>query len=130
MPMVSKSLLALVFAGGALGTSIRYAIEILVGNLPQAQLTMTSIVNLLGATLLGFISNHRFFRSPTRESFWAVGFLGGFTTMSGLALITAGSEFGLSTIGLIYWFIVLAQLALGVACFRLGLVIASRSGGL
>jgi fluoride ion exporter CrcB/FEX len=46
-------LLPLVFIGGAFGTSLRYAIEILLGTLPQGQILVTSFVNLLGATLLG-----------------------------------------------------------------------------
>jgi fluoride ion exporter CrcB/FEX len=122
--MVSKQLLPLVFAGGAFGTSLRYAIEILLGTLPQGQIIVTSFVNLLGAALLGHVSVHKFFASPTRQSFWGVGFLGGFTTMSGLALITAGAELGLSAEGPIYWLLVLAQLVIGVAAYRLGLIVA------
>ncbi len=122
--MVSKFLLPLVFAGGAFGTSLRYAIEILVGTLPQGQIFLTSFVNLLGAALLGFVSIHKFFATPTRQSFWGVGFLGGFTTMSGLAVITAGAELGLSAAGPIYWLLVVLQLVMGVAAYRLGLIMA------
>jgi CrcB protein len=122
--MVSKQLLPLVFVGGALGTSLRYAIEILLGTLPQGQILVTSFVNLLGAALLGFVSVNKLFASSTRQSFWGVGFLGGFTTMSGLAVITAGAELGLSTAGPIYWLLVLLQLVIGVAAYRLGIVMA------
>jgi fluoride ion exporter CrcB/FEX len=122
--MVSKQLLPLVFAGGAVGTSVRYSIELLVGNLPQGQIFITSFVNLLGAALLGFVSAHKFFTSPKQQSFWAVGLLGGFTTMSGLAVITASAEFGLSELGTIYWLLVLMQLVIGVAAYRLGLIFA------
>ena len=124
MPMVSKQLLPLIFIGGALGTSLRYTIEILAGTLPQGQIIVTSFVNLFGAALLGFVSANKLFNSSTRQSFWGVGFLGGFTTMSGLAVITAGAEHGLAAAGPIYWLLVLAQLVIGVAAYRLGLIVA------
>ena len=122
--MVSRQLLPLIFAGGALGTSLRYSIEIMVGNLPQGQIILTSFVNLLGAALLGFVSAHKFFAPATMQSFWGVGLLGGFTTMSGLAMISAGADLGLSAVGPIYWLLVLVQLVIGVAAYRLGLVMA------
>ena len=124
--MVSRNLLPLVFAGGALGTLLRYTVEILLGNLPQGQIIVTSIVNLLGAALLGFISVHKYFSGQAKQSFWGVGFLGGFTTMSGLAVITAGADLGLSTAGPIYWLLVFLQLVIGVAAYRLGLIVAGR----
>jgi CrcB protein len=124
--MVSKQLLPLVFAGGALGTSLRYTIEILLGTLPQGQIIVTSIVNLLGAALLGFVSVHKYFSGPAKQSFWGVGFLGGFTTMSGLAVITAGADLGLSTAGYVYWILVFLQLVIGVAAYRLGLIVAGE----
>jgi fluoride ion exporter CrcB/FEX len=122
--MVSKQLLPLIFIGGAFGTSLRYAIEILLGTLPQGQILVTSFVNLLGAALLGFVSVHKFFTPSKMQAFWGVGFLGGFTTMSGLAVITAGADLGLSAVGPIYWLLVLLQLVIGVAAYRLGLVVA------
>jgi len=122
--MVSRQLLPLVFLGGALGTSLRYLIEILFGSMPQGQIILTSFVNLLGAALLGFVSVHKFFASPNRQALWGVGFLGGFTTMSGLAIITAGADLGLSPVGPVYWLLVLMQLVTGVAAYRLGLVMA------
>jgi len=122
--MVSRQLLPLVFFGGALGTSLRYSIEILAGNLPQGEIILTGFVNLLGAFLLGFVSVHKFFASSNRRGLWGVGFLGGFTTMSGLAVITAGADLGLSSVGVIYWLLVLLQLVIGVAAYRLGLVVA------
>jgi CrcB protein len=124
--MVSRKLLPLVFAGGALGTLLRYTIEILLGNLPQGQIIVTSIVNLLGAALLGFVSVHKYFSGQAKQSFWGVGFLGGFTTMSGLAVITAGADLGLSTAGPIYWLLVFLQLVIGVAAYRLGLIVSGR----
>jgi CrcB protein len=122
--MVSRQLLPFVFVGGALGTSLRYLIEILVGGMPLGQIVVASFVNLLGAALLGFVSVHEFFASSNRQALWGVGFLGGFTTMSGLAMITAGADLGLSAVGAIYWLLVLMQLVIGVAAYRLGLVVA------
>ena len=122
--MVSRKLLPLVFAGGALGTLLRYTIEILLGNFPQGQIVLTSIVNLLGAALLGFVSVHKYFSGQAKQSFWGVGFLGGFTTMSGLAVITAGADLGLSAAGYVYWILVFLQLVIGVAAYRLGLIVA------
>ena len=122
--MVSRQLLPLVFIGGALGTSLRYAIELFVGNMPQGQIILTSFVNLLGAALLGYVSASKLFSSSGMQGLWGVGFLGSFTTMSGLAVITAGADLGLSPVGPIYWLLVLVQLVTGVACYRLGLVMA------
>jgi fluoride exporter len=122
--MVSKQLLPLVFLGGSFGTTLRYSIEILLGTLPQGQILVTSFVNLLGAALLGFVNFHKFFTGPSKQSFWGVGFLGGFTTMSGLAIITAGTTMGLSAVGAIYWLLVILQLIMGVASYRLGLIVA------
>jgi fluoride exporter len=122
--MVSKQLLPLVFIGGALGTSLRYTIEILLGTMPQGQILVTSFVNLLGATLLGFVSAHKYLSGTAKQFFWGVGFLGGFTTMSGLAVITAGADLGLSAAGPIYWLMVFVQLVIGVAAYRLGRVFA------
>ena len=122
--MVSKQLLPLVFAGGAMGTSLRYTIEILLGTLPQWQIIVTSFVNLLGAALLGFVSTNQFFSGEAKQNFWGVGFLGGFTTMSGLAVITAGADLGLSAAGPIYWLLVIVQLVLGFAAYRFGLIMA------
>jgi len=44
--------------------------------------------------------------------------------MSGLAVITAGAELGLSAAGPIYWLLVVLQLVMGVAAYRLGLIMA------
>jgi hypothetical protein len=46
--------------------------------------------------------------------------------MSGLAVITAGADLGLSTAGPIYWLLVFLQLVIGVAAYRLGLIVAGR----
>jgi fluoride ion exporter CrcB/FEX len=81
----SPKLLALVFAGGALGTLARYGVG-LVTDMVVAVL----IVKLVGAAFLGAVNglgaksgNH--FSTDGSRAFWGAGFAGGFTTMSGLA---------------------------------------------
>jgi hypothetical protein len=44
--------------------------------------------------------------------------------MSGLAVITAGADLGLSAAGYVYWILVFLQLVIGVAAYRLGLIVA------
>ena len=90
------------------------------------ELVVTSIVNLTGAFLLGFVHVIGATRSDTWKGFFGPGLAGGFTTMSGLALITAGAELGLSSIGYLYWMAVAIQLALGILTYWLGTQVASR----
>jgi CrcB protein len=71
-----------VVAGGILGTLVRYAVGEIVhpgGGWPWA----TFVVNLVGASLLGYITG-RFLRHPRAHPLWrplvGVGVLGSFTT--------------------------------------------------
>jgi fluoride ion exporter CrcB/FEX len=66
-------------------------------------------------------------RSDTWKGFFGPGLAGGFTTMSGLALITAGAELGLSSVGYLYWMAVAIQLVLGILTYWLGTQLASRT---
>ena len=79
----------LVFAGGGIGSVLRYGVgstlEITLGSSTAGSLSLL-IVNVLGAMFLGLVSYHPAFDSEARKSFWGVGFCGGFTTMSGVAL--------------------------------------------
>ena len=122
--------LAAVFVGGALGTLARFAIGLGVDVLPledlMGQLVATSIVNLFGALFLGWIHAVGSSRSESWRGFWGPGVAGGFTTMSGLALITAGAELGLSSVGYLYWIAVGVQLALGILAYWLGKQLADR----
>jgi fluoride ion exporter CrcB/FEX len=123
----AKVLLA-VFFGGALGTLARFAVGLFVDgvNLENlaGQLVATSIVNLAGAFLLGVVHSIGTSRTETWKAFFGPGLAGGFTTMSGLALITAGSELGLSSVSYLYWLAVSLQLALGVLAYWFGKQIA------
>ena len=121
--------LAAVFIGGALGTLARFAVGLLVdgANLENlsGQLVATSIVNLSGASLLGAVHSIGAYKTASWNGFWGTGVAGGFTTMSGLALITAGAELGLSSVGYLYWIAVGVQLALGVLAYWLGKQLAT-----
>jgi fluoride ion exporter CrcB/FEX len=78
-----------VFVGGALGTMLRYLIsELIALNLqyPTAELVAMTVVNLLGAYLLGLSAKMPFFQSFFCKNLWAHGFAGGFTTMSAVTL--------------------------------------------
>lgn len=67
----------LIGLGAALGSVIRWALTGAVG----MDLASTLAVNVIGCGLMGY------FRPGP---FWGAGFLGGFTTMSAYALLTAG----------------------------------------
>ena len=122
--------LAAVFFGGALGTLARLVVGLIVdgANLENlvGQLVSTSIVNVSGALLLGIVNTIGAQRSDAWKGFWGAGFAGGFTTMSGLALITAGAELGLSSNSYLYWIAASLQLAFGVLAYWLGKQIANR----
>lgn len=115
------ALLFAVFAGGAMGSLARYLVWLgseQVGlSLLVFDLVATSVVNIAGAGFLGFVHSRRFKASEKTKAFWGSGFAGGFTTMSGLALITAGSALGLSEVGYLYWLGVAAQLVLGILAY-------------
>ena len=81
------------------------------------ELVATAVVNIAGAGFLGFVHSRAFKASEKTRAFWGSGFAGGFTTMSGLALITAGSALGLSEIGYLYWLGVAAQFVLGILAY-------------
>jgi fluoride exporter len=123
----AKVLLA-VFVGGALGTLARFAVGLGIdrANLENlaGQLVATSIVNLAGAFLLGVVHSIGTSRTETWKAFFGPGLAGGFTTMSGLALITAGSELGASNLSYLYWIAVSVQIAVGVLAYWFGKQIA------
>ncbi len=103
---------ALVFLGGAIGTAARYAASI---TLPQ--IGMLFFVNLLGAAFLGLVNSAPVFESGSSKLFWGVGFAGGFTTMSGVALWMIGASGSAALAPLT----VIAMFALGVLAYLLGL---------
>ena len=127
--MVAK-VLGAVFLGGAIGSIARFLVilgvdELALQDLSQ-ELVATSIVNLTGAFFLGFVHVIGTSRSDAWKGFFGPGLAGGFTTMSGVALITAGAELGLSSVGYLYWIAVAIQLVLGIFTYWLGTKLASR----
>jgi CrcB protein len=79
----------LVFLGGALGALLRYlvggSLELALGASLAGSLSLL-LVNVIGATFLGYTTTNKSFASEDQRSFWSAGFCGGFTTMSGIAL--------------------------------------------
>ena len=127
---MQAKVLGAVFLGGAIGSIARFFVilgvdELALQDLSQ-ELIATSIVNLAGAFLLGFVHVIGASRSDTWKGFFGPGLAGGFTTMSGLALITAGAELGLSSVGYLYWIAVAIQLVFGIFTYWLGTQLASR----
>jgi CrcB protein len=128
---LAAKVLGAVFLGGAVGSIARFLVilgvdELALQDLSQ-ELVATSIVNLAGAFLLGFVNVLGASRSEAWRGFFGPGLAGGFTTMSGLALITAGAELGLSSVGYLYWIAVAIQLVLGILTYWLGTQLASRT---
>ena len=128
---MAAKVLGAVFLGGAIGSIARFFVilsveEFAFQDLSQ-ELVATSIVNLAGAFLLGFVHVIGASRSDAWKGFFGPGLAGGFTTMSGLALITAGAELGLSSVGYLYWMAVAIQLVLGILTYWLGTQLASRT---
>jgi len=115
------ALLFAIFLGGAMGSVARYlvwlGIEQVGVSLVVFDLVATTVVNIAGAGFVGFVHSRAFKASEKSRAFWGSGFAGGFTTMSGLALITTESTLGLSEIGYLYWLGVVAQFVLGILAY-------------
>lgn len=116
-------MLLAIFLGGALGSALRYLVFLGVEGSsltePEIALVATSIVNLLGAFVLGVVQARNLPSSP-KLAFWGTGVAGGFTTMSGLTLVTHQQNLGPFGNGTIFWLAVVLQLILGVLAFWLG----------
>ncbi|MGH9097831.1 MAG: fluoride efflux transporter CrcB [Acidimicrobiales bacterium] len=116
--------------GGALGTLARYevsqAVVVSATGFPWA----TFAVNIAGSFLLGVILTVVAERwPPTRyvRPFVAIGFCGGFTTFSTLAVeAVRRTQFGDPRVAIVY---LLASLAAGVIAVGLGVVVARRGPG-
>jgi fluoride ion exporter CrcB/FEX len=118
-----------IFFGGALGSALRYLVFLAVEGSsltePEIALAATSVVNLTGALFLGLVQAW----SPstsTKLAFWGTGFAGGFTTMSGLTLVTQQQNLGPFGNGTVFWLAVTLQLILGVLAFWLGKKLSGR----
>jgi CrcB protein len=121
LPLVKPTprILLLTFVGGALGTALRFGLSFEVAD----TLVVLFIVNLLGAAALGWFNGDRRFDTDERRALWSVGFAGGFTTMSGVALFLANGAF-FSPNSTIFW--VALMFAFGLAAYWLALTVAKR----
>jgi CrcB protein len=97
--------MALVFAGGTLGTLLRTGVAFGLDSF-----TSLAAVNVVGSAVIGWLNSDPRFATEGKRAFWAIGFAGGFTTMSGVALLSAsglgssfifGGEFSYVLLGLI-----------------------------
>jgi len=77
-------MIALVFAGGALGTLLRTGVSFGLDSF-----TSIAAVNVVGSAIIGWLNSDPRFASEGRRAFWALGFTGGFTSMSAVALVSA-----------------------------------------
>jgi len=86
---LSASTLMAVFVGGALGTVARYLVEALHPLAPGAFPWVTLLVNLTGSFAIGLVmplTEHLSHRHRALRPLLVVGFLGGWTTYSTLAV--------------------------------------------
>jgi fluoride exporter len=86
---LSAATLAAVFFGGALGTLARYLLAAHHPAGPDAFPWVTLLVNLSGSLAIGFlvpVTEHVSHRAPTVRPLLMIGFLGGWTTYSTLAV--------------------------------------------
>ena len=94
MPLQLK-LLALVFVGGGLGSSLRYGVTLAALRLLGAGFPWgTFLVNVIGSTVMGAFAGWLVARTPgpahdAFRLFFMTGILGGFTTFSAFSLDAA-----------------------------------------
>lgn len=80
--------LALVFFGGAIGSTSRW----LLGEIISNGVLVVLMVNVLGTAIAGWIG-YQEEGSDARRLFWITGFAGGFTTFSSLSYFMAELPF-------------------------------------
>lgn len=116
---LTRSAVVLAFLGGALGTLLRWTIS-------ETNSTLLSLwlVNIAGALIVGFFAGHAWFKTDSRRIFWSTGFVGGFTTMSGIAILPLTESLSLLSIAITVAGMVFA----GLVAYWLGLKIGARMG--
>ena len=107
----------LVFLGGALGSISRAFLS----SVSSYELAIL-VINIAGASLLGWVQAAPNFRSEALQAFWATGLCGGFTTLSSVDLML---RFNPSISNFIY---ALITLVLGVAGYILAKRVAMARG--
>jgi len=122
------SILLAIAIGGGLGTLARYGVSRIIHISKDTFPWATFVTNLTGAFVIGVFLTlllERF--PPTRfpRPFFAIGFLGGFTTFSTMAVETVTlCKDGYPVLGIGY---LLASVFAGLACCYLGIVLARLS---
>lgn len=109
-----------VFVGGSLGTMLRIFIADLAKlNLSgeTAEYVYLFVVNLLGAFALGVMAKHPYFTRQWCRDLWAVGFAGGFTTMSAISVIIEGDGI---------WWLILTMMGTAIVLYGIGFRIGRR----
>ncbi len=120
-------LIAVIAAGGALGSPARYGVSRLIHVAPDSFPWATLVTNLSGAFVLGLFLTFVFergamSRTPHLRLFFAVGFLGAFTTFSTMAVETVLLvKDGFVALGVGY---LLVSVAGGLGVAYLGIVVA------
>jgi len=79
-----------------------------------ANVWATLAVNVVGAAILGLVQTAPRFDGAERQAFWATGFCGGFTTLSGIVIVTIFAKTDDTGVVLAY---VLANILFGVAAY-------------
>lgn len=123
--MTLRTVLA-VALGGALGTLGRVGADVAAAGTPWGNEVATLGVNVLGALALGLCAGHGLSSwSPALREGLTIGVLGSYTTMSGIALIVATSDWRVS----LGYTALTVGLGVGVAAlgYRVGRFWASRS---
>lgn len=110
-----------VFLGGSLGTMLRIFIADLAKlNLSglTAEYVYLFVVNLAGAFALGVMAKHPYFTRQSCRDLWAVGFAGGFTTMSAVSVLIEGDGI---------WWLTLTMTGAAIVLYGIGFRIGRRS---
>ena len=122
------SYLLAIAVGGGLGTLARYGVSRIIQVSQDTFPWATFVTNLTGAFLIGVFLTLLLERFPPMRyprPFFAIGFLGGFTTFSTLAVETVTlCKDGYPVLGIGY---LLATVACGLAACYLGVVLARLS---
>ncbi|MFF1876702.1 fluoride efflux transporter CrcB [Leifsonia sp. NPDC058230] len=123
--------IALVFVGGALGTTVRYLVSAVVPSVAGLPIA-TFGINVVGAFLLGILLEALALRGPDEgmrrdlRLFIGTGILGGFTTYSAFAVDADGLIVAQNIGGSILY--ALATILIGALASVAGIALAARVG--
>ncbi len=124
---IPRDVVAVIAIGGALGAPARYEVSQLIHVANDSFPWATLVTNLSGAFVLGLFLTFTFERlPPTRylRPFFAIGFLGAFTTFSTMAVETVTlAKDGYVVLGVGY---LIVSIAAGLVVTYLGIAIARR----